>query len=71
MPIDDEEVHLKRYYGKYYFWINQIPPTHKIPLYCNGQCYLISAENVRRIFHEALVTHRGNFRVEGKQKVQC
>ena len=55
----------KRYVGKYWFWIDQIPPRYIIPTHCNGQCYIISRENALKIYQMAKTTDRKNFRIEG------
>ena len=64
-PIVDKGWNLKRYYGKYWFWIDQIPPKYRVPTHCNGQCYLLSRENAHRIYQMATVTNRHDFRIEG------
>ena len=64
-PIVDRGSNLKRYYGKYWFWIDQIPPNYRVPTHCNGQCYLLSRNNAHRIYQMATVTNRHDFRIEG------
>ena len=64
-PIVDRKYNLARYYGKYWFWIDQIPPAYLVPTHCNGQCYLLSRQSALDIYQMAQMTDRHGFRIEG------
>ena len=64
LSIVDKDSKLVRYYGKYYFWIDQIPPQYFVPNYCNGQCTAMTGKDANEIYKMAKITKRNNFRIE-------
>ena len=50
--------------GKYWLWHELWPSQYKPPVYCNGQCALLTANAVEKIYDVAQTTNRNNFRLE-------
>jgi hypothetical protein len=53
LSINDKENALKRYFGKYHFWVDQYPPEYVVPNYCNGQCTAMTGKDARKIYNTA------------------